>query len=395
VGFTGRILTDDKKEAMYVNTPETDVYKKSAVLYGLDKAKGAIRQKDLAIIVEGNMDVIASHQFNIANVVAASGTALTPDQLALLKRFTTNLAIAFDQDAAGYAATLRGLDLARAQDFSIKIISLPPEAGKDPDEAVRKDPRFWQEAIDQAVGIMEWVYRKGFQNRHVAMPEDKKKIAADILPEIRRIVDPIERDHWVSRLAKDLAVSDAALREALHRTPAGQARPSSVPHVQPSAAGQAPPHMPEWELERRVFALALSRPALFAVAEDRFHLTSSLFSQSDMAALYERLRFLYSSGQVSFSTSAGLNPSQVIRPPAGLTPDEAKQFDSLAFLAEREFSSSTSQELERELERDVEYLRQARNARERRQLEQNMREAERVGDQERIAELLQEFERLR
>jgi DNA primase len=101
VGFTGRILpsaTPDQAAAKYVNTPETILYKKSSVLYGLDKAKGEIRRQNMAVIVEGNMDVVSSHQFGITNVVASSGTALTTEQLALLKRFTTNLAIAFDAD---------------------------------------------------------------------------------------------------------------------------------------------------------------------------------------------------------------------------------------------------------------------------------------------------------
>ncbi|MFA6504325.1 MAG: DNA primase [Patescibacteria group bacterium] len=138
VGFTGRILTAEKV-AKYVNTPETTLYKKSVVLYGLDKAKGDIKRDDLAIIVEGNMDALTSHQLGVTNVVASSGTALTQEQLTLIKRYSNNIAIAFDMDPAGLNATLRGLDLARQMDFSIHVIRYDQNLAKDPDELIRKD----------------------------------------------------------------------------------------------------------------------------------------------------------------------------------------------------------------------------------------------------------------
>jgi len=393
VGFTGRILTDSKEEAKYVNTPETPVYRKSSVLYGLDKAKGEIRRKDLAVIVEGNMDVVGSHQFGVTHVVASSGTALTSEQLALIKRFTTNLAIAFDQDNAGNAATLRGLDLARTQDFNIKVIMLPPEAGKDPDDAVRRNPELWRQAIHDAVSIMEWIYRNAFRNRSTASPEDKKHIARDVLVEVKRIADPVERDHWIKKLAKDLDVGEQALRDAMVRTPvAATNRVATQDQKQVSDTRTLSiEKTPEELFETRLFALAVYRPELWkaAMAEK---IASEDFVDHAHGALYLVLVNGYDP-DVSVQTDLAL-ANQTIRPPAFLTPDEVKTYNALAFLAEREFQGKPLDELKRELKMAADMLRLQRKKRERLQLEQEMREAERLGDQARILALLQRFQSL-
>ncbi|MCC7522894.1 DNA primase [Candidatus Uhrbacteria bacterium] len=384
-GFTGRILTDNKEIAKYVNTPETAVYKKSSVLYGLEKAKGEIRRLDLAVIVEGNMDVVGSHQFGVTNVVASSGTALTSEQLSLIKRFTKNLAIAFDQDAAGNAATLRGLDLARQQDFTIKIITLPPEAGKDPDDAVRKNPELWKQAIKDAVGVMEWIYRNSFKGRTASNPEDKKLIAKDILTEIARIADPIERDHWLKKLAKDLDVSEEALKEALKK------KDGNAPRATNHIASEKKPAVQEKDtLEERVFAYTISRPDMFRLAVETVHPDD--FKNPSLSSLYNRLKLGYAQDEINLNDP--VISGQTIRPPATLSPDEAKTFDALAFMAERETQGQPLDELKRELNTAVGQLRVQRRKYERLQLEQEMREAERMGDQARILELLKRFQAL-
>lgn len=357
VGFTGRILTDDKKEAKYVNTPETLVYKKSAVLFGLDKAKGDIKRQDLAVICEGNMDVIGSHQFNIANVVCSSGTALTNEQLNLLKRFTMNLAIAFDADAAGNAATIRGLDLARQLDFNVKIITLPPEAGKDPDDAVRKDPELWRKAIHDAAPVVEWLYRNAFKGHDLTKPEEKKNIAAAILPEIKRIANPVERDGWITRLAKDLGVSEDALRDAIRQTrstsaPGAAPRTPAAPAAVQAGDQYVPPKTRERDIEERILAACQLKPELRALADSLlldYHLPT--------------------------------------------TPDiELSNF--LAILADREFQDQSLNALRQEVERDCATLRGSQLSTTRTRLEQEMRDAERTGDSARISELLSQFSKL-
>lgn len=394
VGFTGRILSDEKKEAKYMNTPETSLYRKSAVLYGLDKAKGEIRQNDRVVLVEGNMDVVSSHQFNIANVVACSGTALTQEQLMLLKRFTTKLYIAFDQDSAGKAATLRGLDLARAQEFSIRIITLPPEAGKDPDEAVRKDPAIWKKAIEDAVNIMDWIYRQAFAKHPSSTPEGKKMIARQLLPEIKRIPDVVERDSWLKKLAHDLAVSEAVIHEALEETKL-EDRAALPPKSQMKTLEGGKPPIPlrnmDEEREKRFLSLLLARPELFKASATTLAWKYEEFLDIPLRSLYETLRLGYDTGKF-MSAFPGASSGSSLRPPASLTPEQAALFDSCAFMAERDYTDLTSQDLERELHQQAQALR-ARSLRTRRQaLEEAMREAERAGDHARVLELTKQFQ---
>ncbi len=354
VGFTGRQLSDDKTEAKYVNTPETTLYKKSAVLYGLDKAKGDIKRQDLAVIVEGNMDVVTSHRLGVNNVVASSGTALTIDQLNLLKRFTTNLAIAFDQDAAGNAATIRGLDLARQLDFNIRIITLPPDAGKDPDDAAKKDITLWQHAIRDASRIVEWLYRNAFRGRDISKPEDKKLVARDLLPEFRRIPDPVERDGWITRLAKDLAVSEDALREALRgvKTTVTSQKPTHPTTAPSPAAAENATKSREEQLQERLLAVLEIKPELRPLAQER------------------------------------LGRYPVPEPARG---DLSTYF---AILADREFEDQSLTALTADLEKTCADLHELLLKQKRESLEQEMRDAERIGDQAKIAELLSQFNQL-
>ncbi len=395
VGFTARILEEEKKEAKYVNTPETPVYRKSSILYGLDKAKGAIRQQNAAVIVEGNMDVIGSHQFGVEYVVASSGTALTHEQLALLKRFTTNLAIAFDADAAGNAATVRGLDLARQQDFSIRIITLPPEAGKDPDDAVRKDPQLWKDAIKNAVGIMEWSYRNAFRNRDMTNPEQKKLVARDLLPEIRRVADAVERDHWLRRLAEDLGVRIEALLEAMGggtRNPEYGTR-NVIPQITNAPRSALRMSQPvasaERDVEELTLACLLFQPERLVRHAERSGLRVEHFTEPDLSTLYIRLRDVYVSGQIA--TLPAEKAEQPIRLTDAFSPEQAKTIQGLAFLVEREYPEPTFVQLEGEIIRFAATLRERWIGRERKRLEQDMREAERLHDETRIAEITRRF----
>ncbi len=397
VGFTSRILNDDKKEAKYINTAETPVYRKSAVLYGLDKAKGEIRQKDVAVIVEGNMDVISSHRVSVGNVVASSGTALTVEQLALLKRFTQNLAIAFDQDAAGGAATVRGLDLARSLGFSIRIIVLPPEAGKDPDEAVCKDPELWKQAIAKATPIMDWVYMRAFRGRDATKPEHKKMIAHEIVTEIRQLVDPIERNHWMRKIAQDLNVSEQSVLDVLSMPVKHESRPlpvASILATPTKAPAEVIERTRQGEMEDHVLSLVIWRPELFLHAIDVQHLDIADFTTQDYARLYEQLKQEYTPGNPSFVAQSLASP-QLLRPPAHLIPELRRVYDLLAFMAERSFQEQTIEALKHELTSGIEVLRRERKQHERKLLEQEMRQAEREGDLEKITSLLARFESLK
>ncbi len=215
VGFTSRILpsAEDEKTAKYINTPETLVYNKGRILYGLNKAKLVAKKENQIILTEGNMDVIACHQFGFENTVCTSGTALTQEQIKLLQRFTQNIILAFDVDLAGQTATGRSIDMLLQQGLEVKILKL--EQGKDPDEFIRNDLKGWKKSLENPQPIMEYYFSLALQDKDLKKIGDKKEISRLILPIINKLGDPVEKDLWLKKLSADLNVSEISLREAL------------------------------------------------------------------------------------------------------------------------------------------------------------------------------------
>lgn len=221
IAFTARTLNDDAKEAKYINSADSLIYVKGEVLYGLDKAKAAIRQEETVVVVEGNMDVISCHQAGFLNVVASSGTALTEQQLKILCRYAAEIIFCFDGDTAGIAAMKRAVAMALKNDISAKILSLPPPF-KDPDEAIAADPKNWQRAARAAKPAMEhWIDLLIKENPSLPILQ-KKKIAKEILPIIALTDSSIECEFYLRYLAFKLAVSERSLIEALAKTKSGE-----------------------------------------------------------------------------------------------------------------------------------------------------------------------------
>lgn len=215
VGFGGRVFKSDDT-AKYVNTPSTLLYDKSKILYGLDKAKLAIRKNDACVLTEGYVDVILAHQMGAENVVASSGTALTPYQLKILKRYSENLLTAFDMDIAGDTATKRGINLAQAQGFNIKVVVLPED--KDPADVISENPENFSQAIGRAKGILDFYFDNAFARLDSKIPEGKKEISQMLLPVIKRIPNKIEQFSWIQKLAKKLEVSEDVVEQELKKT---------------------------------------------------------------------------------------------------------------------------------------------------------------------------------
>lgn len=214
VGFSARTLDKDGVPK-YLNTPATEIYDKSSILYGIDLAKESIRKMDYAIIVEGNMDVIASHQAGVKNVVASSGTALTEIQLNLLGRLTKNLKFAFDIDFAGSQATRRAIEMAWIMGFNIKVVTVP--SGKDAAEAAEEDPKIWKEAVKSAKYVVDYLFDSAFEKHDKKDPIGRKTIAKELLPVIKRIPDEIERDTYIKRLSEGLAVDETSIIAAMSK----------------------------------------------------------------------------------------------------------------------------------------------------------------------------------
>ncbi len=253
VGFSGRIFKSPDT-AKYVNTPNTLLYDKSRILYGLDKAKVAIRKKDACILVEGNTDVIMSHQTGSENAVATSGTALTPFQLKILKRYSNNLLIGFDMDVAGETATKRGIDLAQTQGFDIKVIRLPE--GKDPAEIISKNPKEWEKTLTSTVSILDFYFETAFANRDPKTPEGKKEISKILLPVIKRIPNEIEKSYWVQKLAKNLEVKEEDVEAELKKVKLEE----DIYGLEPEETINLPQKSRKELLEERLLILILKSP---------------------------------------------------------------------------------------------------------------------------------------
>lgn len=219
VGFSARILNDDNKSAKYVNSPETLIYSKSKILFGLNFAKNSIRKQDEAVVVEGQMDCIAAHQAGFENVVASSGTALTEGQLGLLGRLTKTLKFCFDADAAGQTASRRAGELALKQGFRLKVIVL--EKVKDPDELIKKSLGLWEKAVAEAVWFLDWQMDFAQKNFTAGTVEQKHFLSQAVVPLLAYVADPLEQDHYARHMAERFGISERTIREEIKRFSSG------------------------------------------------------------------------------------------------------------------------------------------------------------------------------
>ena len=200
LGFGGRILTNDKKAAKYLNSPESDIYHKSKILYGLYHAKKEIAKQDNCYLVEGYTDVISFYQSGIENVVASSGTALTPDQIRLVNRLTKNITVLFDGDAAGIRASIRGIDLILEQGMNVKVVSFPE--GEDPDSFAKSHStaelkEYLEEKSLDFIEFKVSLLMKDAEND----PVKKAGLIRDIVTSISKIPDGIQREVYVQECA--------------------------------------------------------------------------------------------------------------------------------------------------------------------------------------------------
>jgi DNA primase len=216
IGFTARLLDDQPDAPKYINTPQTITYDKSRNVFGLHLAKEAIRKSGYVVVVEGNLDVIASAQAGVANVVASAGTAMTEQHLKELKRFTGDIRLSFDADRAGIAASERAIPLAQKVEVALRIITIPAIHGaKDADELVRKDVKLWQKAIDEAVYATDWLIETYKNQLDLTSAAGKTAFTDALLPTIRRLRDPVEQEHYLKIVAEATDTSFEAVKAKL------------------------------------------------------------------------------------------------------------------------------------------------------------------------------------
>jgi DNA primase len=325
IGFGARALANDQLPK-YLNSPQTELFDKSATLYGLDLARKHIRQADEVVIVEGYMDVIQAHQQGASNVVAQMGTALTEQQLKRLASLADKIVLALDADTAGNAATVRSLSVARqtlpkkyrptstsrgieieghlGQD--IYIAALP--AGKDPDDILREGLAVWQELIAQAVPSLDFYEALILSTAELTTPQGKSFVVRELMPVYREIKDNVEKVARVQRLARKIGLDERLLmaelkakqpqeRSARRRTPPPpptEDAPSELPEAMEPLPGTR--EMADLGLEEYCLSLILANPTALAMANETLEqqglptLTLHDFKRSDNRAIFETLQ---------------------------------------------------------------------------------------------------------
>lgn len=281
-GFGGRVLRAED-QPKFLNSPQTPLFDKGRLLYGLHLARKSIRAQDQAVIVEGYLDVIALHQAGFTNAVSPMGTALSEDQLRLLKRFTRRIVLALDADAAGEKATLRGLEVARQafdhQDevvfdargllrhearlqADLRVTTLP--AGKDPDDVVLHDPHQWEQIVANARPVVIHVMESLAASREMDDPKAKSEIARQVLTLINDVPDAIERDAYRQRLARLLKIDERALQTISPSsgsvTRKAPARPRQPRPERPAPLQETQPERRAHEMEKHCLRLLVRNP---------------------------------------------------------------------------------------------------------------------------------------
>lgn len=204
IGFTGRIV--GQGEPKYLNTPETRLFNKGRFIFGLAQAKEAIRKSNFVVIVEGNMDVISSHQAGVKEAVATSGTAMTENHLKILARLTSDIRLAYDGDDAGVKATERAIMLAGKIGISLSVVSGYGKA-KDPDELIKIDPKLWQECVEDRIPAVDWILKKYETKLNLLTGPGKKEYSDLAMRIISYIEDPVEKKHYEQLVARKLDVT--------------------------------------------------------------------------------------------------------------------------------------------------------------------------------------------
>jgi DNA primase len=369
VGFTGRVFgaevaVNGEPLAKYVNTPQTAIYDKSRVLFGLEKAKLEMRKRDACLLVEGNMDAIASWQAGAMNVVATSGTALTPAQLRLLGRYSANLDFCFDTDQAGQAATRRGIGLALAANFAVRIVSMSDAQCKDPAEYVAKHGAKWNDVVATAKPALQYYYDTAVAGYDPNSALSKKDVIRSLGPLVKRLVSNVERSHWVGQLATLLRTDAVSVTADIAAVKDDIAAYERTPEPESATDTLLPKSEPIDLFSRELLTLVVREPSLLPQAAQVIDLCDA-------------------------------RVAAILREPAKLqdAEGEERRLIDMAHIRAGEFYSSISAaQIGFELSAVVARLRERDLRNRRAQIELDIRQAEQARDPERLAALVAQFQ---
>ncbi|MCX6794871.1 MAG: DNA primase [Candidatus Falkowbacteria bacterium] len=393
IAFTARVNPNkEKTEKMgkYINSPQTKVYDKSRVLFALNKAKSAIRADDLAIVVEGQMDAISCHNHGFKNVVASSGTALTSEQVALIKRFTPNVALLFDMDAAGQMAADRGIKEALAQEMNLKIIVL--SSGKDPDECLKNNPEEFKTAVASAKPMLEYYFEKVSAGLDLNILDNKRAVSLKMFAMIDLVVSKMEQGHWLKKISEELGFSETDTREEFVKwqskhgvLKAGGVRNTKPDKNEAKKEFLAPEMSRDDKLVELLMSLLIKFPEFISYSVD--NLDPDILNNEALAKFYRDLIIYY-------NKSASLNYESFR---AYLTEDgggSEKTLDKLVLLGEKDFYDYGVESVKAEIINIIVELKKYSRQRQVHSLQREIAAAESAGDNERLNVLMDELRKI-
>ena len=389
IAFTARVNpAKEKTEKMgkYINITQTKVYDKSRVLYALNKAKNAIRQDELAIVVEGQMDVIACHNHGFKNVVASSGTALTTEQVALLKRFTTNVALLFDMDKAGQMAADRGIKEVLAQEMNLKIVTLGD--GKDPDECLKNNPDEFKKAVENARPMLEYYFDKVSAGVDLKKLDNKRIVSDKMFAMIDLVASKMEQGHWLKRLSEELDFDENDTREEFLKWQAkhGVLKDKGTAKA---VAKKAPEIISETsradKLAELLFSLIVKFPEFISYSVS--NLEPEFLTDDDLAGFYKNLIIYYNR-----TASLDYDDFRLYLTEGGSGGE--KFLDKLILLGEKDFYNYEVNQVKAEIINIISELRKYGRQRESQKLQKEIAQAEKAGDQAKLERLMNELKNL-
>jgi DNA primase len=390
IAFTARVNPEKEateKMGKYINSPQSAVYDKSRVLFALNKAKTAIRKADLAIVVEGQMDAISCHQAGFTNVVASSGTALTREQVTLLKRFTTNIALSFDMDDAGQMAADRGIKEVLAQEMNLKIIVLP--YGKDPDECLKNNPADFKKAVEEAKPMLEYYFNKISDGLDLSELDNKHLVSTKMLDMIKLVVNNVERDYWLKKIAADLDISEIILREKLEKILSTATNNySETTRNNPSGKGEK---MPAQNLSREEKLSELLLSLLIKFPDFLSYTISNL--EPDLLAGEENIGF-YKSLIIYYNKVALLEYSAFHTYLTEMGNNSEKLLEKLILLGEKDFYDYEETQVKSEIIKTIVELKKYSYQKNIKKIEKLLLESEKKGDSNETLRLMDELKRL-
>jgi len=383
IAFTARVNPkvehNEKVGGKYINSPQTELFDKSRVVFGLDKAKIAIKKEDLAIVVEGQMDAIMNHQHGFKNVVASSGTALTAEQLTVIKRYTNNLALAFDMDAAGQMAADRGIKEAMALDFNISVIVL--KDGKDAAECLKKNPEEWKQAVSEARPMMEYYLDKLTAEFDPRTATGSKELTKRALKMIANFSSNIEINFWLRKVAEIIGAPEQSVRDELKKINPTPGASSSTNVVTPKAPASEPMDRQEL-MSELTLALALRSSNLIPYLTTK--LEPEFLKGNGKISFYKDLIIYYNkSGSFDYEDFRNFLVSQ--------NEKQENLLDLLILLGEKDFYSLSETEIKGEIVKSIVELKKYYYQERIKSIQRELSEAEKNGQEELVQQLMNDF----